>query len=244
MAVGSLIRVLVADISRMTSQLMAASLKRNRSPRFEAVVPADFTSLDVIKEIASSAPDVALVSTSLLDGPFAGYSVLRDIQHRQLATRMVLLLDDCERDLVVDAFRGGARGVFMHSEPSSRLPRCIESVHRGQIWASTREVEYLVSAIASSRLVRVVDAQGRNLLSKREDEVVALVADGLTNREVSEKLKLSEHTVKSYLFKIFEKLGISTRVELVLYALAEQRRESPSPVGANLLSGRSARDLS
>jgi DNA-binding NarL/FixJ family response regulator len=73
----------------------------------------------------------------------------------------------------------------------------------------------------------VVDACGRNVLSKREDEVVSLVADGLTNREVSERLKLSEHTVKSYLFKIFEKLGISTRVELVLYALAEQRRESP-----------------
>lgn len=238
MAEGSPIRVLVADISRMTSQLMASSLKRNRSPRFEVVLPSDFTSSDVIREITSSAPDVALVSTSLLDGPFAGYAVLRDIQPRQLPTRMVLLLDERERDLVIDAFRAGARGVFMHSEPSSRLPRCIESVHNGQIWASTKELEYLVSAVASSRLVRVVDAHGRNILSKREDEVVALVADGLTNREVSEKLKLSEHTVKSYLFKIFEKLGISTRVELVLYALAEQRRESSSPERATHLSGR------
>lgn len=126
----------------------------------------------------------------------------------------------------------------MHSEPSSRLPKCIESVHNGQIWAGTKELEYLVSAVASSRPLRVVDACGRNILSKREDEVVALVADGLTNREVSEMLKLSEHTVKSYLFKIFEKLGISTRVELVLYALAEQRRESSSPQTASLLADR------
>lgn len=238
MAQGTTIRAFVADISRMTSQLMAASLKRNRNPRFEVLLPADFTSRDVVREIASSAPDVALVSTSLVDGPFAGYSVLRELQQQHMATRTVLLLDDCERDLVVDAFRGGARGVFMHSEPSSRLPRCIESVHQGQIWASTRELEYLVSAVASSRPLRVLDACGRNILSKREDEVVALVADGLTNREVSEKLKLSEHTVKSYLFKIFEKLGISTRVELVLYALAEQRRESSSPETASLLADR------
>src|SRR5690348_12130684 len=133
MAEGTVIRAFVADISRMTSQLMAASLKRNRNPRFEVLLPADFTSREVVREIASSAPDVALVSTSLVDGPFAGYSVLRELQQHHLPTRTVLLLDDCERDLVVDAFRGGARGVFMHSEPSSRLPKCIESVHNGQI---------------------------------------------------------------------------------------------------------------
>ena len=224
---GTTIRTLVADTSRMTSQLMAASLKRNRNPRFEILLPADFTSREVIREIVSAVPAVALVSVALVDGPFAGYSVLRELQQQHLPTRTVLLLDDCERDLVVDAFRSGARGVFMHSEPSAKLPKCIECVHNGQIWAGTRELEYLVSVVASSRPLRVVDACGRNILSKREDEVVSLVADGLTNREVSEKLKLSEHTVKSYLFKIFEKLGISTRVELVLYALAEQRRESP-----------------
>jgi DNA-binding NarL/FixJ family response regulator len=225
---GTTIRVLVADISRMTSQLMAASLKRNRSPRLDVLLPAEFTSLEVTKEIVRARPDVALVSTSLIDGPFAGYSVLRDLQPHTLSTRVVLLLEDCERDLVVDAFRSGARGVFVHSEPSSRLPRCIQSVYQGQIWASTRELDYLVGAVVSAKPIRVVNAQGRNILSKREEEVVALVADGLTNREVSERLKLSEHTVKSYLFKVFEKLGISTRVELVLYALSEHRKDSSS----------------
>jgi DNA-binding NarL/FixJ family response regulator len=66
-----------------------------------------------------------------------------------------------------------------------------------------------------------VDARGKHLLSKREEEVAALVSDGFTNREVAEQLHLSEYTVKNYIFKIFEKLGVSTRVELVLYTLGQ-----------------------
>jgi DNA-binding CsgD family transcriptional regulator len=69
---------------------------------------------------------------------------------------------------------------------------------------------------------------GSSLLSKREEEVVDLVADGLTNRQISEQLKLSEHTVKNYLFKVFEKPGISTRVELVRYALSQNHRSDPA----------------
>lgn len=226
MAEGSAIRVLVADNSRMTTQLIASVLKRNRNPRLDVVLPNAFTSAEATKGIAETKPDVALVSASLADGPFAGYSVLRNLPQGSLATRVVLMLEDCERDLVIDAFRAGARGVYMRSEPSSRLSKCIDRVFQGQIWAGTREIEYLISAVASAKPLRLVNANGRNLLSKREDEVVGLVADGLTNREVSERLKLSEHTVKSYLFNIFEKLGVSTRVELVLYALSESRNEA------------------
>ncbi len=64
-----------------------------------------------------------------------------------------------------------------------------------------------------------MNSNGRSLLTPREEQVVALVADGLTNREVAAELGLSEHTIKEYLLRIFDKLGISTRVELVLYAV-------------------------
>ena len=226
MADGKPIRVLVADNSRMTAQLIADSLRRSRNPRLEVFLPTAFNSAETTREIAQRQPDVALVSASLSDGPFAGYSVLRNLQQQAVSTRMVLLLENCDRDLVTDAFRAGARGVFVRSEPSSRLSRCVQCIYQGQIWAGSRELEHLVGAVASAKPLRVVNAKGRNLLSKREDEVVALVADGLTNREVSERLKLSEHTVKSYMFNIFEKLGVSSRVELVLYALSETRTEA------------------
>ena len=62
------------------------------------------------------------------------------------------------------------------------------------------------------------------MLSKREEEVARLVTSGLSNREISRKLGLSQHTVKNYLFRVFEKLGFSTRIELVLYMLSQGRR--------------------
>ena len=67
--------------------------------------------------------------------------------------------------------------------------------------------------------LRVGNVQGGSLLTPREEQVVALVAEGLSNRDIAQELALSEHTVKKYLFRIFDKLGISTRVELVLYAV-------------------------
>ena len=227
----------------MYSQLIAAELRRSSSPPFEVILPGCFTSMAIMEEINQARPDVSLISNSLQDGSFAGYSVLRAVQSANLATRPVLLLEDCEHDLVIDAFRAGARGVFSRSESNEQLSKCISSVHKGQIWASTREMEYLLSELVATRPIRIVDAQGCSLLSKREEEVVALVADGLTNRQISEQLKLSEHTVKNYLFKVFEKLGISTRVELVLYVLYKSPRAHPAIdpcVCSNRQNGKSA----
>ena len=70
----------------------------------------------------------------------------------------------------------------------------------------------------------MVNPHGQTLLTKREDDGVNLVVDGLSNREVAQKLGLTEHTVSNYLFRIYEKLGISTRVELVLYALRQKQQ--------------------
>jgi len=72
---------------------------------------------------------------------------------------------------------------------------------------------------------RVVNARGLNLLAEREGQVVSLVADGLTNRDIAAQLGLSEHTVSNYLFRIYNKLGVSNRVELVLYVM-KQREQS------------------
>jgi DNA-binding NarL/FixJ family response regulator len=223
------IRILIGEGSRMSSQLIAAELRRSRSPHFEVFLPPSFNSKAVVDEVVKILPDVALISNSLQDGSCAGYSALRALQSANVATRPVLLLEECEHDLVIDAFRAGARGVFSRTESSELLSKCICSVHKGQIWASTRDLEYILKELVARHPLRVVDARGGNLLSKREEEVVALVVDGLTNHQISEQLRLSENTVKNYLFRVFEKLGVSTRVELVLYALYQNR---PNGTGA------------
>jgi DNA-binding NarL/FixJ family response regulator len=132
----------------------------------------------------------------------------------------IVLMDAEGRELPVQSFRLGARGLFCLADSSfQRLCECIQQVHRGEIWATTQQLNYLLDSVCQVPSLRVVSANGEKLLTSREEQVVALVADGLSNRNVATELGLSEHTVKKYLFRIFEKLGISNRVELVLYAV-------------------------
>lgn len=122
---------------------------------------------------------------------------------------------------MVNAFRSGARGLFCFADsPFRALCRCIQVVHQGQIWATAQQVDFLIDLVTQVPSLRVVNFHGDSLLTPREEQVVALVAEGLPNRQIAHELGLSEHTVKKYMFRIFDKLGISTRVELVLYAVS------------------------
>jgi DNA-binding NarL/FixJ family response regulator len=93
-----------------------------------------------------------------------------------------------------------------------------------------RELEWLIETLAEAPATRLVDTQGTTLLSKREQDVVRCLAVGLTNQEIASELKLSHNTIKNYLFRIFNKLGVSSRVEVVLYA-ASQRAAATSDEG-------------
>ena len=95
-------------------------------------------------------------------------------------------------------------------------------------------MQYVIESLSQVPSLHMVNSRGMRLLTPREEQVVALVADGLSNREVAQELSLSEPTIKKYLFPIFDKLGISSRVELVLYALSHGNpRQAEWVAGAN-----------
>lgn len=145
---------------------------------------------------------------------------LRRLHLAHPGTAKVLLVDQCDRELVIEAFRSGARGIFSLADANLRLlSKCILRVASGQIWANTEQLNCILELIAKAPSLRVLNSRGGRLLTPREEQVVALVAEGLGNRQIATELNLSENTVKKYLFRIFEKLGVSTRVELVLYAV-------------------------
>ena len=131
-----------------------------------------------------------------------------------------MLLNSVERDLVIDAFRCGAGGIFTPSHSINVLPKCICTVHSGHVWVSNEQIELLLELVSRLRALQVVRPGGMALLGSRERQVLGLVAEGMRNQEISEKLNLTEHTVRNYLCRISEKLGLSSRVELVLYALS------------------------
>jgi two-component system, NarL family, nitrate/nitrite response regulator NarL len=211
------VRVLVLDGSAIHTQLLAEALRRDRT--------LDVISLDspqaVIKTVIDSAIDVLVIGANLEEQTNRGLAVLRELRASRPAVRAVVLLDSCKPQVVLDTFRAGARGVFSRSESIDKLSKCIRCVHEGQIWANSREMSLALEALASAPNVTAVDANGLNLLSKREKEIVHSLAEGLTNREIAERLNLSQHTVKNYLFRIFDKLGVSSRVELLFMTLSQ-----------------------
>lgn len=212
------IRVAVVDATRMNSQLVVGALKRSHS-NLEALALTS-NSLNALQELQESRPDVAVISARLEDGPLTGFKLLHDLRASQIKTPTVMLLDSPERDLVIDAFRGGARGVFCRGYSFNTLPKCIRHVHKGHIWVSNLELEFLLDLVVSTRPLRIRPTGGMARLTPREREVVRLVAEGMRNQEIGARLNLTEHTVRNYLLRIFDKLGISSRVELVLYAFS------------------------
>lgn len=219
MGAGS--KVLLADVSRMDCQLLASAMQRHSS--FQ-VIGCVTSTAEANSALHKTQPDVAVISTRLQDGALAGLLLLRRLRALQLPCRAIMLLDEHNPELIVEAFRNGARGVFCRTGSFRELRKCMERVCEGQIWASNLQLECVVQALMQSPATGIARPLVNLVLSKREEEVARLVASGLSNREISKKLGLSQHTVKNYLFRVFEKLGFSTRIELVLYMLSQSKR--------------------
>lgn len=208
------IRVLAAESTWMSSQLLAEALAQDCRLEVTGVEPKQAS---ILAAVAQRRPHVILLSSALEDSANQGFDLARQISLASPGTRIILLMDISHASSVVQAFRCGAQGIFSRTESSKTLAKCIHSVHRGQVWANSAELGYVIGALKDSEPMRLVEAGGGSVLSKREQDVVRCVAEGLSNREIATRLKLTEHTVKNYLFRIFDKLGVSSRVEVVLY---------------------------
>jgi DNA-binding NarL/FixJ family response regulator len=210
------IGVLIADSNQMQSQLLVSALRRR--PEFR--VTSCILDPEAILQVILSFPvQVAILNANSPRDGWPDMTVVRRLHLAHPEVAKIILLDTYDRDIVVNAFRSGARGLFCFAQyPFRLLCKCIQSVHHGQVWADSEQMQYVVESLSQVPSLHMVNSRGIRLLTPREEQVVALVADGLSNREVSCELCLSEHTIKKYLFRIFDKLGISSRVELALYA--------------------------
>ena len=215
------IRILVADRNRMGSQLLAESL--GRDPRFE--ISDVVAAAEILSLAGSTDSDVAVIGLDS-DNP-KGLQVARSLGVRRPDLRIVALLEVVTRDLVIAAFRCGATGVVSRTEPLSDLYACIERVSRGEIWASRSHSQFLLEALRSAPSCEGIDAGKISLLSKREFQVAECAAQGHSNKQIADRLELSEHTVKNYLFRIFEKLGVSNRFELLFLLFKECNTQAP-----------------
>lgn len=214
-----LIRVLVADSNQTQSQLLSSALRRQAGLR---VACCRCEASDSLETLRSAPFDIVLLGDSAADHDRL-IEIVRILHANQPDLDLILLLDSYDRHLVVNAMRSGVRGLFCRAcQPFKALCRCITVVHQGQYWANTEQIGYVIEALNSAPTTRLINAKGEHLLTPREEEIVNLVAEGIGNREISEQLGIKENTVKKSLLRTYDKLGVSNRVELVLYALAHR----------------------
>lgn len=223
------ISIIVAHRSPMAAQALCCALRGQR--KHFAVVGCVHTAEELLKQVSAHHPDIAVISSILQDDPGGGFRVIRKLRVSAKTTRPIVLLECSDAKQVFGAFSAGAKGVVCQADPLEALCKCIQCVHAGQIWADSSQLQWIFETLAEREPARIISAKGIPLLTKREEQIANMVAEGLPNREISAKLGVTLHTVRNHLFRIYGKLGISNRVELVLYALSsgdESRGSSPT----------------
>jgi DNA-binding NarL/FixJ family response regulator len=206
------IRILLADCTKMACQLLADAI--NQDPKIK-VVAAVTSAAEAAQVVSDMSPDIVLLGANLDGRSTGGFDLARRLRMIKSELFVVMLLDHLDGVSVVEAFRAHASGVFIRDGSIQSLRKCIHSVFGGQVWASTEVLRFALEALAGTSMP-TLDPDSMASLTRREREVVGLAVDGATNREIAGKLCLSEHTVKNYLFSIFGKLGVSSRIELTL----------------------------
>jgi two-component system nitrate/nitrite response regulator NarL len=216
-SLSHLIRIFVAESDPLSSQLLAEALARD-----SGIEVLNFSSdpLEIIRILRSCPIDVLLVSARLHEEPERGLSLVQQLRMEHSGLKAVALLDSRRPELVVQAFRSGVCGVFCRKTDISLLSKCVAAVHRGEVWANSEELNFVLAALASAEPYKF-ESKRLALLTPREEAVVKSLVEGLTNREIAQTLAISQHTVKNYIFKIFDKLGVSNRVELAVQVLSE-----------------------
>jgi len=168
---------------------------------------------ETLQAVRELAPDV-LVLDVRMPGP-DGIDVLRALEGEGLPTQVVLLTAGIEDDKLLEAIRAGARGVVLKDMAPQLLVEAVRTVIRGGQW--------LEKGLGGRALTKLLQRErglqeASRVLTPREVEIVRMVARGLRNRAIAEKLYITEGTVKVHLHNIYEKLGVDGRVELTLYA--------------------------
>jgi len=184
-------------------------------PDFEVVAEARDGN-EVIEVVREHDPDILLLDLKMPG--IDGLAVLQRIQSHKLKTRIIVLTASEDEGEYVRAMKYGTSGIVLKQTATDLLLKSIRKVYEGEIWLDAKTTAAVMRQFASPAGANPRE-RDKPRLSNREREIVALVAQGLKNREIAERMFISEQTVKNHLHNIFDKLGVSDRLELALYAI-------------------------
>jgi len=213
------IRILIADDHPVFRQGLT-SLFRNR--REFKIVGEAADGRQALKLIGDLHPDVLLLD--LVMPALTGIETLRELSSSPAPVRVILLTAAIAKEQIVQALQLGARGVLLTDAPTKIIFQSIRTVVDGQFWVGEQQVPDLVVALQTYLAPASDDGQSDKQfgLTPREMDIVTAIVSGFTNREIAAKLSITEQTVKHHLRNIFDKTGVSNRLELALFAIHHQ----------------------
>jgi two-component system nitrate/nitrite response regulator NarL len=210
----SIIRILLADDHPIVRDGVRRLLETE--PDFRVVGQAA-DGREAVRLVSRCAPDILLLDLAMPRLP--GLEVLRELSASDSPVRTILLTAAIEKEQIIEALQIGARGVVLKEAATELLFKSIRAVMAGQYWVGRAEVADLVQ-ILRALLASSGKFQERSFgLTRRELEILSTVVAGYSNKEIARQLSLSEDTVKHHLSHIFDKLGVSNRLELAMFAV-------------------------
>lgn len=217
----------------MSSDLLANAIARDRNLKARGVQAAD-----LLDSMANGNAHLVVIGADVIHDTKNGFELAQAVRRVHPAIPIVILLNQSTHNSVISAFRSGARGVFSRQQPVTEFIDCVEHVRKGLIWAGAQETALLLDALSSIPSPNLSMAFDSSTLTMREKQVVKCAARGKTNKAIAGELGLSEHTVKNYLFRAFEKLGVSNRIELLFYLTLGDHAFDPGRTDAPEAEGR------
>jgi DNA-binding NarL/FixJ family response regulator len=214
--VPSRIRVLVADDHPVVREGISKLLSLEND--VEVVGEAE-DGETTVAQVERLDPDIVLLDLRM--PKMDGLAALQRIQKMARKTRVIIITASDDKNEYVQAMKLGCSGIVLKQTSGDLIVKSIRRVYAGEIWLDSHTTAAVMRQFSSpsDAAQGSVRARDRSPLSQREREIVALVAQGYKNKEMAEKLFISEQTVKNHLHNIFDKLGVSDRLELALYAI-------------------------
>lgn len=221
-----LIRVLIADGQPIVLEGLRYVLSQYSHIQ---VVGEAADGVEMIEKAMHLEPDIILLDFKL--PRVDGLAVLRNIRERILGAKVIMFASSDSKDDFVEAMKLGCSGILLKENATALIEKSIQRVQAGEIWLDSNTTAAVIRHFASPKDFPAAHTSASNSasgskssreraqLSQREREIIILIAQGYKNKEIAEKMFITEQTVKNHLHNVFDKLGVSDRLELALYAI-------------------------